>query len=177
MLRHHAQNVQQARGLNSPAREFMSSGAPWVRYVNEVVLGQLRQAGIAIDEDYKISTAGKSARHLIELFKDDGWSWPQARYRRNRNRAHRRGIHLEKEIEAGKWLHLIIVPQEHLQTRLPNSRLNLESPPVRLDLHAENLWLQPSSVAHFRDFIRERYVAPWISLFGLLAQPAKRASA
>jgi len=142
------------------AREFMSSGAPWVDYINSV----LREvaAGISIDAGYKIDTGSYSMLELVEFFKKAGWSWPRRWYKRNRNRVHAGGIHLEKEVERGKWLHLIIVPGNG-----SGAPVDWQSPPQRIDLHAENHWLQPSSVRHFHDFVKERYIVPLLGMLGL----------
>ncbi len=157
--------VETTRAIVScSARELMNSGAGWVRYVNDVVLRDVQVAGISIDGTYRIDTGPYSTSRLLELFKNTGWSWPRGWLRRNRNRLHRGGIHLENQVENGRWVHLIIVPQTHLHPcdyrarRVGKAEWNL--PPSRVDLHAENGWLRPSSVAHFCDFIGERYLLP-----------------
>ena len=153
------------------ARELMNSGAPWVNYVKEVVFRDLKQSGVSIDPSYKISTGDLSALEVLNLFKNAGWSWAVPWYRRNRNRNHSGGIHLQKEVENGRWLHLIIIPERSeriLQSNaagLPAVVDNLNLPPRRVDLHAENGWLQPSSAAHFCDFIKERYILPFLRSF------------
>ncbi len=132
----------------------MNSGAPWVDYINGV-LREVAGTGISMDATYKIDSGSHSVLELMDLFQKAGWSWPRRWYKRNRNRAHGGGIHLEKRVEKGKWLHLIIVPANG-----SNAPLDWQSSPQRIDLHAENLWLQPSSHEHFFDFIKEHYVLP-----------------
>lgn len=140
------------------ARELMNSGPPWITYVNEVVFGQSKHAALSIDENYKISAGNRSALEVLDSLKRDHWTWPRAWYRRNLNRSHRKGIHLEKEVEDGKWLHLIIVPQENSSRGVRRAEPDWNKPPLRIDLHAENRWLRPSSGAHFYDFIKEYYL-------------------
>ena len=147
------------------SRELMNSGAPWVNYVNEVVFRDLKQSGVSIDPSYRISTGGLSALELLNLFKNSGWSWPVHWYRRNRNRNHSGGIHLEKEVENDRWLHLIIIPERNESTPESDGSDNWNLPPRRVDLHAENRWLQPSSAAHFCDFIKEHYILPFLRRF------------
>lgn len=156
------------RLMTASARELMNSGAPWVAYVNKVVFRDLKQSGVSIDASYKISTGGLSALEVLNLFKNSGWSWPLRWYRRNRNSAHSSGTHLENEVENGRWLHLIIIPErieripQSDRAGVPEVAGNWNVPPRRVDLHAENHWLQPSSVAHFCDFIKERYILPFL---------------
>jgi hypothetical protein len=147
---------------STSARGLMNSGAPWVEYVNEVVLCDVKAVGISIDGDYRIDTGPHSTSEVVDLFKNTGWSWPRGWLRRNRNVAHHGGIHLENEVETARWIHLIIVPQLDAQSQNDGdiaSAWNLS--PFRVDLHVENRWLRPSSVAHFYDFITERYLLPF----------------
>ena len=153
------------------ARELMNSGGPWVHYVNKVVFHDLKQSSVSIDASYKISSGGLSALELLDLFKRSGWSWPVRWYRRNRNPNHSGGIHLQKEVENGRWLHLIIIPErgepvlESEGSGVTAVEDDWSVPPRRVDLHAENGWLQPSSAAHFCDFIKERYILSFLRLF------------
>jgi hypothetical protein len=142
-----------------------------VTYVNEVVFRDFKPAGISIDANYRINTGSLSALELLELFKESGWSWPMRWYRRNRNPDHPGGIHLEKELENDRWLHLIVIPErtepilESGGNGVPEVADNWNVPPRRIDLHAENLWLQPSSAAHFCDFIKQHYILPFFRRF------------
>ena len=166
------ESPSRAESLNAgSARELMNSGAPWVAYVNKVVFRDLKQSGVSIDASYKISTGGLSALEVLNLFKNSGWSWPLRWYRRNRNSAHSSGTHLENEVENGRWLHLIIIPErieripQSDRAGVPEVADNWNVPPRRVDLHAENHWLQPGSVVHFCDFIKERYILPFLRSF------------
>jgi len=141
---------------------------PSVRYVNEVVLKGLSDEGISMTPDCRVTNPGLSAADFVDLLKRHGWSWPPHWYRRNRNyfQHHAGAAHLEKEIEAGRWIHIVVVPgvkRKAYFTRSPLRRLKLYRtvrdwtlPPGDIELHAESGWLQPSSYAHLWRFLKER---------------------
>ena len=138
---------------------------PTVEYVNEVVLRDLRQLGIGMTADCRITNQGKlSADEFVHAFTSAGWSWPRQWYRRNVNRAHDADArHLEKEVEHGRWIHVVISPglregasyQNHPGIRQMAAG-DWSLPPRHVELHAEKYWLRPSSFAHLRQFLRDR---------------------
>jgi hypothetical protein len=136
---------------------------PTVEYVNEVVLGDLRQSGIEMTADCRITNQGElSANEFMNAFTSAGWSWPRQWYRRNLNQAHDADArHLEKEVEPGRWIHVVISPglreadQSHSGNRYRDAS-DWSLPPRHVELHAEKYWLRPSSFAHLRQFLSDR---------------------
>jgi hypothetical protein len=138
---------------------------PTVEYVNDVVLRDLRQCGIGMTADCRITNQGElSANEFVNAFTAAGWSWPRQWYRRNLNRAHDADArHLEKEVEPGRWIHVVISPglreaeanQNHSQNRY-RAASDWSLPPRHVELHAEKYWLRPSSFGHLRQFLRDR---------------------
>jgi len=138
---------------------------PTVEYVNEVVLKDLRLCGIGMTADCRITNQGElSADEFVNAFTSAGWSWPRRWYRRNLNRAHDADArHLEKEVEPGRWIHVVISPglrkteanQSYAENRY-RAASDWSLPPRHVELHAEKFWLRPSSFAHLRQFLRDR---------------------
>jgi hypothetical protein len=138
------------------------SDGPTVEYVNDVVLRDLRQCGIGMTLDCRITNQRElSAAEFLNAFTSAGWSWPRQWYRRNLNRAHDvDAIHLEKEVEQGRWIHVVISPglrgAESNQGSRDGSTSDWSLLPRHVELHAEKDWLRPSSYAHLRQFLRDR---------------------
>ncbi len=143
---------------------------PSVRYVNEVVLKGLSNSGIMMTGDCRITNHhGLSASDFVALLERHGWSWPTQWYRQNRNyfQHHAGAAHLEKEIQKGRWIHIVIVPgvkRKRYFTGSPLRRLRLHRtvrdwtlPPREIELHAESGWLRPSSFKHLWRFLKERW--------------------
>ncbi len=147
----------------------MDSG-PSVAYVNEVVLKDLREWGIALTPDCRITNErGLSAADLLALLKRYGWSWPPQWHRRNRNyfQHYSGATHLEKEVEKGRWIHIVVTPdvkrKPYFRSLPVLRRMQLHRtikdwtlPPRDIELHAESGWLQPSSYAHLQRFLKEK---------------------
>ena len=138
---------------------------PTVEYVNEVVLRDLRKCGIGMTADCRITNPEElSANEFVNAFTSAGWSWPRRWYRRNLNRAHDADArHLEKEVEQGRWIHVVISPglrETEANQSCAENRYRAASdwslPPRHVELHAEKFWLRPSSFAHLRQFLRDR---------------------
>ena len=141
---------------------------PSVNYVNEVVLKGLTSSGITLTEDCRITNHhGLSAADFVALLKRHGWSWPPHWYRRNLNyfQHHLGAAHLEQEVEAGRWIHIMVVPGKRKAyfRGSPLRRLKLHRkvrdwtlPPRDIELHSESGWLQPSSYAHLWRFLKEK---------------------
>jgi hypothetical protein len=135
---------------------------PSIPYVNEVVLKNLSEVGIRITPDCRITNDhGLSAAEFVRVLKNAGWSWPDQWYRRNRNYfQHDSGAeHLEKEVEDGRWIHIVVSPGlRRKQGRFGVTR-NISDwtlPPRHVELHAEQGWLRPSSYEHLWSFLKER---------------------
>ena len=139
---------------------------PSVDYVNDVVLKELRQSGISMTADCRITNdCGLSASEFVKLFTNAGWSWPRAWFRRNLNHAHDPdATHLEKEVEKGRWIHVVVSPGLRTEGNLVTSRQdNLNRtvsdwnlPPRHIELHAEIGWSRPSSLKHLLQFLAAR---------------------
>jgi len=133
---------------------------PSIGYVNEVVLKDLSERGISITPDCRITNdRGLSASEFVEMLREHGWSWPSQWYRQNRNyfQHHAGAAHLEKEIEAGRWIHVVVSPglrQRRGRLIHPRKVADWSLPPRNVELHAERGWLRPSSFRHLWDFFR-----------------------
>jgi hypothetical protein len=147
--------------------EGFDSG-PSIDFVNEVVLKKLRASGITLTSDCRVTNdQGLSAADFVSLLTSHGWSWPPHWYRRNLNyfQHYAGAVHLEKEVEKGRWIHIVVTPgvkRESYFTRSPLRRIGLRReikdwslPPKDIELHAESGWLRPSSYAHLWRFLKE----------------------
>lgn len=135
---------------------------PSISYVNEVVLQGLSERGIRITPECRIANdRGLSAAEFVEVLRERGWSWPSQWYRQNRNYFQHpaRAAHLEKEIDPGRWIHIVVAP-DLKSTRGTFGRTrriaDWSRPPRNVELHAERGWLRPSSFRHLRDFVRAK---------------------
>jgi|ERR1043166_1276713 hypothetical protein len=137
-----------------------------VDYINRVVLKGVIASGISINSDYQITNDCElSASEFVEVFKKDGWWWPSEWYKQNRNIfAHDSdAIHLEKEVEQNRWIHLVVSPglkevSYSVMTRagpipMSSSASDWTLHPRKVELHAETDWLQPSSKAHLEQWV------------------------
>jgi hypothetical protein len=135
---------------------------PSITYVNEAVLKNLIESGISITSDCRITNdRGLSATEFIGLLRNDGWSWPAPWYRRNRNYfQHDSGAeHLEKEVEKGRWIHIVVAPVRRPKQGwfgITRSVGDWTLPPRNVELHAEKDWLRPSSAEHLWSFLKEK---------------------
>jgi hypothetical protein len=138
------------------------SDGPSISYVNEVVLKNVIEMGISITSDCRITNEhALSAAEFVRLLKNDGWSWPAGWYRRNRNYfQHDRGAeHFEKEIEKGRWIHIVVSPgvrRKQCRFGLARRVRDWTLPPRHVELHAERGWLRPSSSKHLWSFLKEK---------------------
>ncbi|HEX3144583.1 MAG TPA: hypothetical protein VHQ64_11480 [Pyrinomonadaceae bacterium] len=155
-------NTDAVDALSAKKSQHVGEG-PTVEYVNDVVLRDLRQCGIGMTADCRITNEGElSADEFVSAFTAAGWSWPRQWHRRNLNRAHDADAqHLEKEVEPGRWIHVVISPglREAENGSLPGryrAASDWSLPPRHVELHAEKHWLRPSSFAHLRQFLRDR---------------------
>jgi hypothetical protein len=151
--------------LQSDAQE-----GPSITYVNEVVLKGLNERGIRITPDCRVTNDhGLSASDFVALLNEHGWSWPAQWYRQNRNYfQHQLGaVHLEKEVENGRWIHIVV--SLGLRSRRRGLRRKVRDwtlPPRNIELHAEQGWLRPSSYKHLWDFVKDRLWSRIIRRFG-----------
>jgi hypothetical protein len=135
---------------------------PSITYVNEVVLKNLTELGISITPDCRITNEnGLSAAEFAALLKNDGWSWPAQWYRRNRNYfQHDSGAeHFEKEVEKGRWIHIVVSPgvrRKQSRFGITRNARDWTLPPSHVELHAEQDWLRPSSYEHLWSFLKEK---------------------
>lgn len=135
---------------------------PSISYINQVVLKGLRERGISITPHCRITNDDNlSAAEIVALLKDDGWSWPRHWYRKNRNyfQHHRGARHLEKEVETGRWIHIVVSPAMREGKATFGRRRKIRDwtlPPKDFELHAEKDWLRPSSFGHLRSFLADR---------------------
>jgi len=142
---------------------------PSVRYVNEVVLKGLSNSGIMMTGDGRITNHhGLSASDFVALLEHNGWSWPTQWYRQNHNffQHHAGAAHFEKEVESGRWIHIVVVPGVKRKAYFTSSllhRLRVRRtvrdwtlPPRDIELHAESGWQRPSSFEHLWRFLKER---------------------
>lgn len=135
---------------------------PSITYINEVVLKNLSESGISITSDCRVTNdQGLSASEFVHLLKLDGWAWPAQWYRRNRNYfQHDRGAeHLEKEVEKGRWIHVVVSPGVRPRPGKFGITRNVGDwtlPPRNVELHAEKGWLRPSSYEHLWSFLKEK---------------------
>ena len=134
---------------------------PSISYINQVVLNRLRERGITITPDCRITNDDNlSAAEVVALLKDDGWSWPRQWYRQNRNyfQYYAGARHLEKEVESGRWIHIVVSPAvRRADVALGRARKIRDwSLPPNIELHAEKEWLRPSSFGHLWSFLADR---------------------
>jgi hypothetical protein len=135
---------------------------PSLAYVNEVVLQNLIERGIKLAPDCRITNdRGLSAAEVVAMLKNDGWAWPAQWYRRNRNyfQHERVAEHLEKEVEKGRWIHIVVSPgirQKQGRFGITRTVRDWSLPPNNVELHAEQDWLRPSSYEHLWSFLKER---------------------
>lgn len=147
----------------SPADPQLSEAhnGPSVTYVNDVVLKGLNESGISMTPDCRVTNdRGLNASEFVALLKQHGWSWPSQWYRRNRNYfQHDVGAtHLEKEVETGRWIHIVVSPGLKSRKGMrPGGKVNdWTRPPRHIELHAEKGWLQPSSYGHLWSFLKDK---------------------
>lgn len=137
-----------------------SPEGPSISYVNEVVLKDLIEFGISITADCQITNdLNLSASEFVKALSDHGWSWPGQWHRQNRNylQHHAGSIHLEKEVEAERWIHIVVSPGLKPARGVFGRRHEVADwslPPRPVELHAERGWLRPSSFTHLWDFLR-----------------------
>jgi hypothetical protein len=162
-------------------RPDMAAGSHWVNYVNTRVLKDVKSKGIAMTADYTIQSGEMSAVDFFNAFKESGWWWPEGWsgiLRKNRNPQHKRAQCLQREMEPGKWMHLVVYPEQtQVQRTLLGIKLGTKtvddwSKPLRKssELHCERYWLQPSSAAHWVDFVREQAELAWQRIKQLIAR-------
>ena len=134
---------------------------PSTSYVNGVVLKGLGECGVRITPDCRITNdQSLTASELIALLEERGWSWPRQWYRRNRNYLQHdaSAVHLEKEVEKGRWIHIVVSPARSSRPRRIVGRRMVADwtlPPKDIELHAERDWLRPSSFKHLWSFVRD----------------------
>ena len=140
---------------------------PSVEYVNEVALRELDQSGIRLTADCRITNDHElSSSQIVKLLRAHGWSWPKQWYRQNRNyfQHYAGAAHFEKEVEPGKWIHIVVSPAKKpkafrwrpLSGEMRFQRADWTRPPRNIELHAESGWLQPSSGTHLWRFLKEK---------------------
>ena len=140
---------------------------PSIAYVNEVVLKELIEFGITLTADCRVTNdRGLSAAEFVDALMGHGWSWPRAWYRQNRNyfAHHSDARHLEKQVEPGKWIHVVVSPglrHDEANARAYKGRRDRtvsdwSLPPRNVELHAEKGWLRPSSYEHLRQFLKQK---------------------
>lgn len=134
----------------------MANPQQWQSYVNDVGFDGV--GNVAMDPPYKIDAGTQSSGDFLNGLKKAGWWWPSGRP--NLNREHAGGVNLQREVQAGKWLHITVFPgQTEVTTRFLGIKTGTKkvddwSKPARdIQLHCERLWLQPSSFEHLKDFI------------------------
>ncbi len=152
---------------NAKAAESDKPDGPSIPYVNEVVLKGLSEFGISLTPECRVTNArALSSSAFVKLLSEHGWSWPAQWYRQNRNYfQHDAGaVHLEKEVEEGRWIHIVVSPGLRKRRRRLIGRRTISDwtqPPRNIELHAEKGWLRPSSFKHFWSFVTDR---PWSRL-------------
>jgi hypothetical protein len=150
--------------LNNASDEQVSDGqeGPSISYVNEVVLKGLGEWGIRITASCEVTNdRSLSAKDFLALLTEHGWSWPAQWYRQNRNYfQHNLGAaHLEKEVENGRWIHIVVSPGLSRKPRLFGFAPKVGDwalPPRNVELHAEHGWLRPSSFEHLWSFLKKK---------------------
>ena len=143
------------------AQNSAQPDGPSVIYINEVVLNGLSESGIRLTPDCRVTNERSlSASEFVALLKRHGWSWPTQWHRQNRNYfQHDLGAaHLEKEVETGRWIHIVVSPglRSRGGLRLRRKVNDWTMPPRRIELHAEEGWLRPSSFEHLWGFLKKR---------------------
>jgi YD repeat-containing protein len=144
-----------------PCRSLMSNPEQWQSYVNDVVFNGVDN--VAMNPPYKIDTGTQSSGDFLNSLKNAGWWWPSNRP--NLNREHAGGTNLQREVEAGKWIHITVFPgQSEVTTRSLSGKSGTikygtkkvddwNKLPRDIQLHCERGWLQPSSFKHLKDFL------------------------
>jgi hypothetical protein len=145
-------------------RPLMADPQRWQSYVNETVFGDVGR--VAMSPPYKVDTGTQSSDDFLDALQKAGWWWPANRP--NLNPEHSGGRNLEREVQSGKWIHITIFPgQTKVTTRFLGIKTGTKmaddwsKPPREIQLHCERYWLQPSSNAHLKDFLREKTKLPF----------------
>lgn len=137
-------------------RPLMANPHQWQSYVNDIGFDGV--GNVAMDPPYQIDTGTQSSGDFLNALKNAGWWWPSGRP--NLNPEHSGGVNLQREVQAGKWLHITVFPgQTKVTKRLLGIKIGTKTvddwskPPRDIQLHCERLWLQPSSFEHLKDFL------------------------
>lgn len=144
----------------------MADGKGWSSYVNGTVFKDVRAQGISMDTPWHISSGNLSSLDFLNTLKNAGWWWPSEWYRQNRNIEHAGGTDIEREVEAGKWIHITVFPGQREESRGSFFGIKLgtktvddwSKPPRDIQLHCERYWFRPTSGDHLRDFLHEKTI-------------------